>query len=176
MTPAPSAPDDAAALCADCGFCCDGTFFGNVAIDPAETARLARVGLPVLDRDGAPVVRQPCAALSGTRCTVYPDRPAACGRYACLLRKAVAAGETSLVDARRQVDRMRALVAQIRAALDAPADASIWERIEALEEPTTAEEAAAARARYAPLFTAVSELLELGRASFEPRFPGSGTD
>jgi hypothetical protein len=87
----------------------------------------------------------------------------------------VGAGESSLADARAKVARMHALLTTIRAAFDCPPSTSIWERILALEEPTTAEAKAVAVRDYGAAIDAVSELLELGRSSFEPRFAGGGS-
>ena len=84
------------------------------------------------------------------------------------------AGESTLEDATAKVARMRALLATIRSAFDCPPTTSIWDRILALEEPTSAEAKSVAIRNYAVAIDAVSELLELGRASFEPRFAGGG--
>ena len=162
-------------LCTQCGLCCDGTFFGSVVVVPDEVAQLARVGLPVVHRDGTPALPQPCVALRGCLCSVYVDRPAACARYECELRKKVSAGERDLETALGHVQTMRALLATIRAAFDCPEETSIWERIMALEEPDSAEGAALALRDYGNAIDAVGALLALGRAEFEPRFAGGGS-
>jgi Fe-S-cluster containining protein len=162
-----------------CGLCCDGTFYGSVAIGDDESERLGRVGLRVLrapeDRgDGALTMAQPCSALRGVLCTVYADRPSACARFECTLRKNVRAGESTLDEGVANVAGMRALLATIRGGLDCPDTTSIWEKILELEEPAGADAAAAAR-DYAAVIAAVGELLNVGRAVFEPRFAGGGT-
>jgi Fe-S-cluster containining protein len=161
-------------LCTDCGLCCNGTFFGSVLVEAAETERLGRVGLRVLQNEGTCTMAQPCAALRGALCDVYADRPSACASYECQLRKRVASGETSLDEAMSAIARARALLAMIRAGLEVPEGGSIWEKILTLEEPTTPEAIALARARYEPTIQAVGELVELGTAAFEPRFSGGG--
>src|SRR5262245_22448053 len=67
-----------AELCKECGLCCDGTFYGTVAVAEAERERALRVGLRVVDEDGALRMPQPCSALRGHLCAVYEDRPSAC--------------------------------------------------------------------------------------------------
>jgi len=166
---------DSEGLCTDCGLCCDGTFFGAVVVAPEETERLVRVGLPVLQREGACSIAQPCKALRGCLCDVYADRPSACATYECELRKRVDAGASSLEEARAKIATIRALLATIRRDFEIPEGASIWEKILTLEEPSTPEGAALARVRYGAAIQAVGALLELGGAAFEPRFAGGGT-
>jgi Fe-S-cluster containining protein len=168
---------DADVLCTQCGLCCDGTFYGSVVIASGETARLERVGLRIVrDEQGrAPTMAQPCSALRGCLCAVYEERPTACAAYQCSLRKAVLTDECTLDDAVANVTKMRELLATIRAAFECPEPMSIWERILAMEEPKTPDEAAVASARYGEAIRAVGELLALGRAAFEPRFAGGGT-
>ena len=174
---AAEADADADALCTQCGLCCDGTFYGSVVIAESETARVERVGLRIVrDEQGrGTTMAQPCSALRGCLCAVYAERPTACAAYQCSLRKAVGAGERTLGEATADVKTMRELLATIRAAFECPETMSIWERILAMEEPKTPEEAALASARYGEAIRAVGELLALGRAAFEPRFAGGGS-
>jgi hypothetical protein len=165
---------DGDALCTDCGLCCDGTFYGSVVVAAEETERLERVGLRVLQNEGACSMAQPCTALRGRLCDAYADRPSACAAYECELRKRVNAGASSLEDARQDIATMRVLLATIREGFEIPDGGSIWERILTLEEPATPEAAALAVVKYGPAITAVGQLLTLGRAAFEPRFAGGG--
>jgi len=166
---------EANALCTQCGLCCDGTFYGSVVIESGEQPRLERVGLRLVQDDGAAVMRQPCSALRGCLCAVYEERPTACAGYECSLRKKLAADGCSKDDALATVMKMRELLATVRTGFDCPESMSIWERILAMEEPTTPEEAAAAAEKYGEAIRAVGELLALGRAAFEPRFAGGGS-
>jgi Fe-S-cluster containining protein len=167
---------EANALCMQCGLCCDGTFYGSVVVADTEKARLDRVGLPIVTDDhGATTMSQPCSALRGCLCDVYPQRPTACTEYQCSLRKNVTAGNTTLEEALANVKKMRELLAVIRVAFECPESMSIWARILAMEEPKTPEEASAAALRYGGAVAAVGELLALGRAVFEPRFAGGGS-
>jgi Fe-S-cluster containining protein len=168
---------DADVLCTQCGLCCDGTFYGSVVIASGETARLERIGLRVVrDEEGrAATMPQPCSALRGCLCAVYEERPTACAAYQCSLRRAVLSDECTLHDAVTNVTKMRELLATIRAAFECSETTSIWERILAMEEPKTPEEAALASAKYGAAIRAVGELLAVGRAAFEPRFAGGGT-
>ena len=158
----------------DCGLCCDGTFFGSVVVAPAETPRLSRVGLTVLQSEGACTMAQPCTALRGCLCEVYADRPSACATYECQLVKRVSAGECSVDEAQIKIASVRQLLATIRKGFDIPEGGSIWKTILTLEEPTTPEGAAAALLKYGPAIDAVGALVELGASAFEPTFAGGG--
>src|SRR4051812_21920425 len=91
------------ALCMEGGLCCDGTFFGSVLIANSEREKLGRFGLAVVDQDGALQMSQRCSALRGCLCAIYDDRPKACAKYECSLRKSLGAGTTSADDARANV-------------------------------------------------------------------------
>src|SRR5687767_1431090 len=41
------------AVCMQCGLCCDGTFFGSVAVEAHERDKLGRVGLRVVEDNGS---------------------------------------------------------------------------------------------------------------------------
>jgi Fe-S-cluster containining protein len=103
-------------LCQACGLCCDGTLFTRVPLAPDELVPEAALGVVRTDT-GARHVPQRCAALSGTVCRVYAQRPLACRRYECLLFGALCGGEVSLPEAVTVVQRAQALAA--RARLDA---------------------------------------------------------
>lgn len=163
------------ALCMQCGLCCDGTFYGSVVVAQDERPRLERVGLRIVQEDGATAMPQPCSALRGRLCAVYEARPTACAAYECLLRKNVSTGARSMDEAIAAVAQMRSLLTIIRTAFECPGSMSIWERILAMEEPTTPEDAALASRKYAGAIAAVGELLALGRAELEPRFAGGGS-
>ncbi len=96
-------------LCTSCGFCCDGTLFTSVPLEPAEVASSIRVGLRVLTTSDGPRVSQPCAALSHRECRVYEQRPTTCRTYQCDLLVALHGGEVSVDEARAIVDRVREL-------------------------------------------------------------------
>lgn len=82
--------DDAAVPCGECTACCRSGQF--VAIEPDETATLARIPEPLL----APAPGRPpghrvlgydehgrCPMLIDDRCSIYEDRPRACRTYDC---------------------------------------------------------------------------------------------
>jgi len=163
------------ALCMECGLCCDGTLFGSVIVAPDEEARLRRVGLPVVDQDGALSLNQRCTALSGCLCSIYAERPAACAQYECLLRKGVVAGTKTEEQGRVDIARMRALLAMLGEAFDVCSTdkLSVWEALLALEEPAMIDEDdSAARQKQEMGVDALTELLDLGRSAFEPSFSG----
>jgi uncharacterized protein len=108
-------------LCLKCGLCCNGVIFANVKLPPGDdAARLCSLRLPVsIPRSGVRVPRlnQPCAAFDGCRCRIYPDRPAYCRDFECLLRKGVNTGRTNtgaalriILTARARADKVRRLL------------------------------------------------------------------
>lgn len=98
------------ALCQSCGLCCDGSLFNRVPLGVEE--QVPEVTLAVVTNErGGRHVPQRCAALTGTVCQVYAQRPLACRRYECLLFGALREGEVSLPDAIEVIRRAQALVA-----------------------------------------------------------------
>jgi Fe-S-cluster containining protein len=85
-------------LCLACGLCCNGVIFADVKLQPGDDAGLLRsVGLPVSNSKSArraPRLMQPCAALEGSVCRVYAERPKHCRAFECVLLRSVRAGRT----------------------------------------------------------------------------------
>ncbi|HEX3770515.1 MAG TPA: YkgJ family cysteine cluster protein [Polyangiaceae bacterium] len=78
--------DELATLCRSCGLCCDGSLFGRARLDPDEVEGARRRGLRVVASGAS--FEQPCAALVASppfACSIYADRPRACGRFTCKL-------------------------------------------------------------------------------------------
>jgi len=98
------------ALCQSCGLCCDGSLFSRVPLGITEKVPEAQLGV-VTNGYGARHVPQRCAALAGTVCQVYAERPLACRRYECLLFAALREGEVSLTEAIEVVKHAQSLVA-----------------------------------------------------------------
>jgi hypothetical protein len=116
------APDLTDTLCTRCGLCCDGTLFADVELSGrAEATRLAVLGLEVEDDESrGELLVQPCAALRGTRCSVYVHRPKCCRTFECALLQDARRGAVSpesarvhIAEALKLVRRGRALVAQL---------------------------------------------------------------
>lgn len=101
------------ALCQSCGLCCDGSLFTRVPLGVDEVVPHDALAV-VTNEKGGRHVPQRCAALSGTVCQVYGQRPLACRRYECLLFGALREGEVSLGEAIDVVHRAQALVATAR--------------------------------------------------------------
>lgn len=104
---------DLESLCQACGLCCDGTLFTRVPLAPGEVVPDAALGV-VRTETGARHVPQRCAALAGSVCQVYGERPLACRRYECLLFGALRGGEVSVPEAVAVVRRAQELVARAR--------------------------------------------------------------
>ena len=81
-------------ICLKCGICCDGTLFSGVVLQGKDDPqKLRALGLPIRRLRAGARFPQPCAALSGCRCTIYPNRPQYCRRFECLLLKQQLAGK-----------------------------------------------------------------------------------
>ncbi len=100
-------------LCLACGLCCDGSLFSRVPLGPTEQVPAQKLAVVTNDRGGRHVPQR-CAALQGTTCEVYEERPLACRRYECLLFGALREGEVSLPEAITVVQRAQALVVSAR--------------------------------------------------------------
>ena len=102
-----------ATLCRGCGLCCDGSLFTHVGLEPEDLARLRAHGIATVTRaSGATVLPQRCVALEGYDCRIYPDRPASCASYQCLLAAALLDKEVTLEEAQAVVAKAHRLVAE----------------------------------------------------------------
>jgi Fe-S-cluster containining protein len=93
-------------ICMECGLCCDGTVFYRAPIAREDDlVPLARKGLTVVTSDDGQrsFFLQPCQALESRCCTIYDQKPAACGKYKCKLLDKVESGETDFESAREVV-------------------------------------------------------------------------
>jgi Fe-S-cluster containining protein len=102
-----------ATLCTQCGLCCDGTLFGDVELSGRrEATRLEALGLDV-DSDDADVelLALPCRGLSGTRCSVYAQRPQCCRTFECRLLQQAQRGT---ITPERALEQIAAAKAQLR--------------------------------------------------------------
>jgi Fe-S-cluster containining protein len=82
-------------LCTRCGLCCDGSLFADVELaNGDEASALEVMGLEIedADEDDGGLLVQPCGALQGKRCSIYPHRPDCCGTFACRLLQEVERG------------------------------------------------------------------------------------
>ena len=106
-------------LCTRCGLCCDGTLLGDVELTgPAEAARLELLGLDVDGDDAdAELLSLPCAALCGTRCGIYTQRPRSCRTFECRLLQDTRRGIVSVDAALARIARARAQVQRVKALL-----------------------------------------------------------
>ena len=93
-------------LCTRCGLCCDGSLFADVELaGPDETSGLELLGLDVedADEDEGALLLQPCGALMGRRCSIYPHRPDCCRTFECRLLQQVKTGAISLDRAKEKI-------------------------------------------------------------------------
>ena len=103
-------------LCQICGVCCHGAFFRYALLSDEEVLRLKELGIPTARRrNGQAAIRLGCAALRGTRCGIYEQRPKACDAYFCQLAFRMRDGLISPEEATHVVEQARSLLAQIEA-------------------------------------------------------------
>jgi len=117
-----------AALCPQCGLCCNGVLFGDVELQSGDNARRLRsLGVELFRKGRKPAIHQPCSCLVNGLCRIYADRPARCRTFDCGLVKRVASGKLetddalkSITAARHEVKSITQLVQQL-----GPDDASL---------------------------------------------------
>jgi Fe-S-cluster containining protein len=108
-------------LCLACGLCCNGVIFADVKLQEGDNAaRLQSFGLPVSVPDRVactPFFNQPCAALDGCRCRIYPHRPKYCREFSCLLLGQLKEGRIEMAAALRIVRSTRDRAEKVRGLL-----------------------------------------------------------
>ncbi len=113
-------------LCLSCGLCCNGVIFADVHLQAGDDAgRLRELGLPLcgarkrtkMSESAALKFAQPCAALNGCACRIYPERPTYCRHFECLLLKGVKSGKVQrdaavkiIREAQKRAERVRRLL------------------------------------------------------------------
>ena len=100
-------------LCTTCGLCCDGALFAEVELAGNDEATALEVlGLDIEDADEGHrgLLLQPCRALKGTRCGIYPHRPECCRTFECRLLQEVQRGT---VDVGRALERVTDALSRI---------------------------------------------------------------
>jgi len=110
-------------LCIGCGLCCDGSLFADVELAGShEGSALEVMGLEIEDTDegDGELLLQPCRALKGKRCSIYPHRPDCCRTFKCRLlqeveRGAVSVGQANgkIEEALRRIERVKELVVHL---------------------------------------------------------------
>jgi Fe-S-cluster containining protein len=110
-------------LCTRCGLCCDGSLFADVELaNGDEASALEVMGLEIedADEDDSGLLVQPCGALQGKRCRIYPHRPDCCRTFACRLLQGVERGMVAveranekIAEALKRIERVKELVVQL---------------------------------------------------------------
>ena len=110
-------------LCTRCGLCCDGSLFADVELASSDEASALEVmGLEIedADKDDGGLLLQPCGALQGKRCRLYPHRPDCCRTFACRLLQEVERGAVGVARANekiaaalKRIERVKTLVVQL---------------------------------------------------------------
>lgn len=101
---------DGESICLSCGLCCDGTMFKRITLALSDrTEVLERAGVVLTTKGNRTEMPLRCAALDGTCCTIYADRPVRCGLFTCALHRRHAAGEIDTDEALATIAKTRAL-------------------------------------------------------------------
>ncbi len=93
-------------LCTRCGLCCDGSLFADVELASGDNASgLEVMGLAIEDDDenDCGLLLQPCGALKGTQCSIYPHRPNCCRTFKCRLLQEVERGVVGVERAKSKI-------------------------------------------------------------------------
>src|SRR5437899_13006193 len=116
-------PSLAHTLCTRCGLCCDGSLFADVELASGDEASALEVmGLEIedTDEDDGGLLVQPCGALKGKRCSIYPHRPDCCRTFECRLLQEVKRGAVGverasekIAEALKRIGRVKELVVQL---------------------------------------------------------------
>jgi uncharacterized protein len=110
-------------LCTRCGLCCNGSLFADVELASTdEASALEIMGLEIedADEDEGGLLLQPCRALKGKRCSIYPHRPDCCRTFECrLLQEArhgtvgVEKAKEKIAEALERIERVKELIVQL---------------------------------------------------------------
>ena len=157
-------PDAATRLCAACGMCCNGVLFFSVRLQPGENTRpLSARGLKIKRRADGLHLLQPCAAHSGSGCTVYEHRPARCRLFVCRQLLVVEAGEISEDAALEKIIEARRLSAHVHELLEEAGDTrphkALATRCETVFTPPLDPETSAVREKLSAAMTELEEFL-----------------
>ena len=105
-------------ICLSCGLCCDGTMFKRITLALSDRGDvLASAGVKLISKGDRREMPLRCAALDGTCCTIYEDRPVRCGLFTCALYRRHAAGEISTDEALATIAKTQELQRKVHAGL-----------------------------------------------------------
>jgi len=116
--------DKADGICTRCGLCCNGALFDRVQVSGDAPDRLAKIGFELShssagEAAGEASIPFPCAMLSGTRCTVYADRPIKCAAFRCELLRSYESGAIARDEALDRIATAKSLLARVAATMPA---------------------------------------------------------
>jgi Fe-S-cluster containining protein len=117
MTPSSTKGGSAAAvaaLCSQCGLCCNGVLFGDVELQGGDAATaLSAAGLELFRKGRKRAFSQPCACYVNGLCQIYEHRPRQCRAFECRQVQRVAAGEASAAAALKKIQLARQRAAEV---------------------------------------------------------------
>lgn len=97
-------------ICLSCGLCCDGSIFRHVTLALSDRVDvLEAAGVVLTTKENRTQLPLSCAALDGTCCTIYDDRPVRCGLFTCALHRRHAADEIDTDEALATIATTREL-------------------------------------------------------------------
>lgn len=158
-------------LCTRCGLCCDGSLFADVElVNPDEATALEVMGLEIEDSDGdaGGLLLQPCCALKGKRCGIYPHRPDCCRTFECrLLQEAnrgtigVKQAQAKIAEVLQRIERVNQLIVQLGPGNEGlPLKERCAEALALSEEVAVDPESKHKRAELRAAMTAVDRLIQ----------------
>ena len=157
-------------LCTRCGLCCDGSLFADVELaSGGEASALEVMGLEIEDDDGdgGGLLVQPCSALKGKRCSIYPHRPGCCRTFECRLLQEVKRGEVGVEQAKEkiaetlnQIQRAEELIVQLGTGDEGLTLKERWAEAVALSEAVANPTMKRKRAELQAAMTSVERLLQ----------------
>lgn len=141
-------------LCLNCGLCCNGGIFADVALEPTESvSKYETLGLVFGGSSnrsehaaGGPPAKflQPCRMFQKRACGIYSQRPAHCRKFDCMLLREVVSGEIDFLPAlrivRQAADAHDRLVQMLRALGERDESSPVRSRFETLAARLEAEE------------------------------------
>lgn len=117
LSPSKMKPNLTDTLCTHCGLCCDGSLFADVDLaNDDEASALEVMGLEIEDpdEDHRGLLLQPCRALAGKRCGIYPHRPDCCRTFECLLLQQVRRGVVGVERAKGNISEALRRIARVK--------------------------------------------------------------
>ena len=111
-------PASGVSLCTRCGLCCSGVIFDYVPVEQDERAGLTDLGFEILEDGEEAKFPQPCRMFSGSLCSIYAERPAACRKFQCKVLRRYHDGSIAEEEAFFLIEAAKSLVEKLKPQLE----------------------------------------------------------